>query len=89
MPVLSSTPFWFLNTLILELAESIFNNLTVSKVPPIPTFKISFSLKLRLLRFAFGEGNLPWTLKNVTNPVTETFGTSSDNISFDDDIPIL
>ena len=66
-----------------------FNILTLSKVWPTPTCKISFSLKLRLLRFAFGDGNLPWTLKNVTNPVTATLGIFSANNSFVEVIPIL
>ena len=84
-----SRSFWFLKTLNLEFAASTFNILTSSCLVPIPTFKISFSLNARLLRVALGEGNLPWTLKKVTNPVAATDPIPCDTINLDDDIPML
>ena len=84
-----SVPSWSLNTLSLELAASTFNILTFSCLVPIPTFKISFSLKLRLLRLALGDASLPWTLKNVTNPVAATDPIPSDTNNLEDLIPTL
>ena len=63
--------------------------LTSSCLVPIPTFNISFSLIARLFKLSLGDGNLPRTLKKVTNPVAATDPIPCDIINLVEDIPIL